>query len=217
MAGLALVSLLTRRAWAPYAAQPVPPLFCPEAIADAIVWAADTAPREVLLGAPTFRAVWGQRLIGEGTARSWKPSSTRSLDEARTVPRCGGPVMPASSSTSGWARVLCQTLGDLAGLAALSVTFVTAVLIVSLVVNPPFGAPPAALPRWLELAAASWAVVVPTVLVVACAIRLRLSLAGRVAAAAAGAAIRSVRPSARRDEPAWRHPQVTIVAPCGRR
>lgn len=47
----------------PHQQQPVPPLFSPEAIADAIVWAADRAPREVLLGAPTFRAVWGQRLI----------------------------------------------------------------------------------------------------------------------------------------------------------
>lgn len=43
--------------------QPVPPLFTPAAIADAIVWAAEAAPREVLLGAPTFRAVWGQRLL----------------------------------------------------------------------------------------------------------------------------------------------------------
>jgi len=54
---------LRQRNKMPKQQQPVPPLFCPETIADAIVWAADTAPREVLLGAPTFRAVWGQRLI----------------------------------------------------------------------------------------------------------------------------------------------------------
>jgi len=54
---------LRQRNKMPKQQQPVPPLFCPEAIADAIIWAADKAPREVLLGAPTFRAVWGQRLI----------------------------------------------------------------------------------------------------------------------------------------------------------
>lgn len=54
---------LRQRNKMPNQQQPVPPLFCPEAIAEAIVWAAEKAPREVLLGAPTFRAVWGQRLI----------------------------------------------------------------------------------------------------------------------------------------------------------
>ena len=43
--------------------QPVPPLFSPEAIADAILWAADHAPRQMLVGMPTFKAVWGQKLI----------------------------------------------------------------------------------------------------------------------------------------------------------
>jgi NAD(P)-dependent dehydrogenase (short-subunit alcohol dehydrogenase family) len=43
--------------------QPVPPLFSPEVIAQAIVRAADEAPREALLGFPTFSAVWGQKLI----------------------------------------------------------------------------------------------------------------------------------------------------------
>lgn len=47
----------------PHQQQPVPPMFSPEAIAAAIVSASDRAPREVLLGAPTFRAVWGQRLV----------------------------------------------------------------------------------------------------------------------------------------------------------
>lgn len=54
---------LRQRNKMPKQQQPVPPRFCPEAIADEIVWAADKAPREVLLGVPTFRAVWGQRLI----------------------------------------------------------------------------------------------------------------------------------------------------------
>jgi NADP-dependent 3-hydroxy acid dehydrogenase YdfG len=43
-------------------AQPVPPLFNPEAIADLVVWAAEHAPREMLIGWPTVQAVWGQRL-----------------------------------------------------------------------------------------------------------------------------------------------------------
>lgn len=43
--------------------QPVPPLFSPEAVAGAIVWAADHAPRQMLVGLPTLKAVWGQRAI----------------------------------------------------------------------------------------------------------------------------------------------------------
>ena len=43
--------------------QPVPPLFTPESIADAILWAAEHAPREMLVGMPTLKAVWGQKLI----------------------------------------------------------------------------------------------------------------------------------------------------------
>lgn len=44
---------------------PVPPLFTPESIADEVVWAAQQArpPREMLLGWPTFQAVWGQKVI----------------------------------------------------------------------------------------------------------------------------------------------------------
>lgn len=47
----------------PYQSQPVPPLFTPESIAAMIVWAAAHRPRQVLVGAPTLRAVWGQRLF----------------------------------------------------------------------------------------------------------------------------------------------------------
>lgn len=43
--------------------QPVPPLFAPETIADAILWAADRGPREMLVGRPTLLAVWGQKAI----------------------------------------------------------------------------------------------------------------------------------------------------------
>ena len=43
--------------------QPVPPMFTPESIAQSILWAADHAPREMLLGLPTASAVWGQKMI----------------------------------------------------------------------------------------------------------------------------------------------------------
>ncbi|MBA3642116.1 MAG: SDR family oxidoreductase [Acidobacteria bacterium] len=43
--------------------QPVPPLYSPESIADAILWAADTAPREMLVGTPTVKAALGQKVI----------------------------------------------------------------------------------------------------------------------------------------------------------
>jgi len=44
-------------------AQPVPPMFTPESIADAIVWAAEHTPREMLVGCPTVQAVWAQKFI----------------------------------------------------------------------------------------------------------------------------------------------------------
>jgi NADP-dependent 3-hydroxy acid dehydrogenase YdfG len=43
--------------------QPVPPLFSPETAADAIVWASEHAPRQMLVGLPTLKAVWGQKCI----------------------------------------------------------------------------------------------------------------------------------------------------------
>lgn len=39
--------------------QPVPPLCRPEMIADAVVWAVEHHPREMLIGWPTVQAVWG--------------------------------------------------------------------------------------------------------------------------------------------------------------
>ena len=46
----------------PRRAQPMPPLYTPEAIAEIVVWAAEHAPREMLIGLPTVQAVWGQKL-----------------------------------------------------------------------------------------------------------------------------------------------------------
>ena len=49
----------------PKQAQPVPPMFTPESIADMVVWAAEQEkpPRELLVGRPAVQAVWGQKLI----------------------------------------------------------------------------------------------------------------------------------------------------------
>lgn len=49
----------------PRQAQPVPPMFTPESIADMVVWAAeqDRPPREMLIGRPTLQAVWAQKVI----------------------------------------------------------------------------------------------------------------------------------------------------------
>jgi NAD(P)-dependent dehydrogenase (short-subunit alcohol dehydrogenase family) len=54
---------LRQRNKLPHQAQPVPPLFTPESIADVVVWAANHAPREMLVGRPSVQAVWGQRLF----------------------------------------------------------------------------------------------------------------------------------------------------------
>lgn len=54
---------LRQRNKLPHQAQPVPPLFTPESIADVVVWAADHAPREMLVGRPSVQAVWAQKLV----------------------------------------------------------------------------------------------------------------------------------------------------------
>jgi NAD(P)-dependent dehydrogenase (short-subunit alcohol dehydrogenase family) len=43
--------------------QPVPPIFQPEVAAEAIVWAASHRRREVHVGLPTIKAIWGQKFI----------------------------------------------------------------------------------------------------------------------------------------------------------
>ena len=47
----------------PRKAQPVPPIFQPEVGAEAVYWAAHQRHREVFVGWPTARAIWGQRII----------------------------------------------------------------------------------------------------------------------------------------------------------
>ena len=46
----------------PRRAQPVPPIFQPEVAAEAIHWAAHNPRRQYLVGAQTWKAVWGNRL-----------------------------------------------------------------------------------------------------------------------------------------------------------
>ena len=43
--------------------QPVPPIFQPEVAADAIVWASRHRRREVYVGMPTVKAMWGNKFI----------------------------------------------------------------------------------------------------------------------------------------------------------
>jgi short-subunit dehydrogenase len=45
----------------PQQAQPMPPLFSPESIAESVIWAIEHGPREMLIGVPTVQAVWGQK------------------------------------------------------------------------------------------------------------------------------------------------------------
>jgi NADP-dependent 3-hydroxy acid dehydrogenase YdfG len=42
--------------------RPVPPTFAPEVIADSVVWAAEQAPREMVIGASALQAILGQKL-----------------------------------------------------------------------------------------------------------------------------------------------------------
>ncbi len=43
--------------------QPVPPIYQPEVAADAIAWAARSGEREVYVGAPTWKTIWGGRFV----------------------------------------------------------------------------------------------------------------------------------------------------------
>ena len=45
----------------PRKSQPVPPIFQPEVAADAIVWLSEHPRRELSVGMPTLKAIWGQK------------------------------------------------------------------------------------------------------------------------------------------------------------
>lgn len=67
---------LRQRNKMPHQPQPVPPMFNPEDIADIIVGAARNPPRELLIGWPTVRAIWGQKffpgLLDRVAAHLWQ-------------------------------------------------------------------------------------------------------------------------------------------------
>jgi len=43
--------------------QPVPPVYQPEVAADAIVWASEHDRREIYVGGPTVKTIWGNKLV----------------------------------------------------------------------------------------------------------------------------------------------------------
>jgi NAD(P)-dependent dehydrogenase (short-subunit alcohol dehydrogenase family) len=43
--------------------QPVPPIYQPEVAADAIVWASNHRRREIYVGGPTVKTIWGNKLV----------------------------------------------------------------------------------------------------------------------------------------------------------
>ena len=79
-------------------AQPVPPIFQPEVGAEAVYWAAHHRHREVFVGWPTVRAIWGQRFIPgildhlaarmawEGQLYDGAPDPNRAVDLYEPVP-----------------------------------------------------------------------------------------------------------------------------------
>ena len=82
----------------PRKAQPVPPIFQPEVGAEAVYWAAHHRHRELFVGWPTARAIWGQRfmpgvldhlaarLAWDGQMYDGAPNSDRQIDLYAPVP-----------------------------------------------------------------------------------------------------------------------------------
>lgn len=69
----------------PHRPQPVPPIFQPEPIAEAILHAAETCPRELWLGWPTIKAILGTmaapELADNHAAAAWEGEMDRALDD----------------------------------------------------------------------------------------------------------------------------------------
>jgi hypothetical protein len=47
----------------PRRAQPVPPIYQPEMIAEAVLWAAEHHPREMVIGGSALKAIVGQKIV----------------------------------------------------------------------------------------------------------------------------------------------------------
>ena len=93
--------------------QPVPPIYQPEVAARGIFWAATHRRREVLVGFPTFKTVWGNK-FPPGLA-------DRMLASFGTVVQLGSLVLPTSfvgrhrhGPGSGWPGAAGSKAGDAA-------------------------------------------------------------------------------------------------------
>ena len=99
-------------------AQPVPPMFTPESIADIVVWTAEQQrpPRELLVGRPTVQAVWGQKLAartGHPVETPRRPGRVRTLSRARARTRLGDASLhPVARGAVGQALLALGSLVD---------------------------------------------------------------------------------------------------------
>jgi short-subunit dehydrogenase len=122
--------------------QPVPPIYQPEIIAQGIYWAAHQDQREVWLGAPTFKAILGNRIapgLGDRylARNGYDAQQTAELDEPNRAHNLWEPI-PGDHGTHGdfddrakqrspqvWASrhrgALAAGLAGIAGLAGLAV------------------------------------------------------------------------------------------------
>jgi short-subunit dehydrogenase len=100
----------------PRKAQPVPPIFQPEVGAEAVYWAAHQRHREVFVGWPTARAIWGQRfmpgvldhlaarLAWDGQMFDGAPAPNQPIDLYAPVPGHEGAhgAFDSRAKTSSW-------------------------------------------------------------------------------------------------------------------
>jgi NAD(P)-dependent dehydrogenase (short-subunit alcohol dehydrogenase family) len=138
----------------PYEAQPVPPIYQPEIIADSIWYASNHRRREVYVGAPTVEAVLGNKLApgaldhylsgrgwqGQLTATPADPTRPNNLFE----PVDGDPgahgVFDSRARTSSAVAAITTRLGAagvrVAALAAVAAVVAAAGLVLGLVIAP---------------------------------------------------------------------------------
>jgi NADP-dependent 3-hydroxy acid dehydrogenase YdfG len=125
----------------PRRAQPVPPIFTPEMIADAVVYAAEHAPREMVIGGSALRAILAQKVVpglldrylamtGYDSQQTDQPADPNRPDNLyQPVPGDHGAHGPFTQRSSGqslelWLRMhqtqLAGVLGAAAGLGGLA-------------------------------------------------------------------------------------------------
>lgn len=86
--------------------QPVPPIFQPEVAAEAVVWAADHAPRELLVGRSTWKAVLGEMFAPKYIDRYLADTgySAQQTDEPEDPDRPGNLWEPVSGDHGAHGR-----------------------------------------------------------------------------------------------------------------